>query len=154
MSTKLDERKPRPTNPQQPEPTPPFPKQHQDKPGLESQLQPAPRFHAEEYRAAGKLTGKIALITGGDSGIGRAVAVLFAREGADLVVAHLQSEASDAEETKRVVQSHGRKCVLVAGDVKDPSFCDELVESTVKTFGKLDILVSNAAHQNRKKSLD
>jgi len=154
MSTKLDERKPRPTNPQQPEPMPPFPKQHQDKPGLESQLQPAPRFHAEEYRAAGKLTGKIALITGGDSGIGRAVAVLFAREGADLVVAHLQSEASDAEETKRVVQSHGRKCVLVAGDVRDPSFCDELVESTMKTFGKLDILVSNAAHQNRKKSLD
>ena len=154
MSTKVQERKPLPTNPQRPEPTPPFPKQHQEKPGLESQLRPVPRFEAGEYRAAGKLAGKVALITGGDSGIGRAVAVLFAREGADVVVAHLQAERSDAVETQRAVQSHGRKCVLVEGDLKEPAFCDDLVESTVRALGKLDILVSNAAHQNRKKSLD
>jgi len=154
MSAKLKERKPLPTNPQQPEPTPPFPKQHQEKPGIESKLQPPPRYAAEEYRAAGKLAGKVALITGGDSGIGRAVAVLFAREGADVVVAHLPAERSDAEETRRVVHSHGRECVLVEGDLMQPSFCDDLVEATVQAFGKLDILVSNAAHQNRKKSLD
>ena len=154
MSTKVEQKKPQPTNPQQPEPTPPFPKQHLEKPGIESQMTPRPRFQADEYRAAGKLAGKVALITGGDSGIGRAVAVLFAREGADMVVAHLAPERSDAEETRRAVESHGRKCVLVEGSLTQPSFCDDLVESTVKTFGKLDILVSNAAHQNRKKSLD
>ena len=155
MSTQLEERKrPSPTNPQQPEPTPPFPKQHLEKPGIESKLEPRPRYQADEYRAAGKLAGKVALITGGDSGIGRAVAVLFAREGADLVIAHLPSERSDAEETRGAVESHSRKCVLVEGDLKQASFCDELVESTVQAFGKLDILVSNAAHQNRKKSLD
>lgn len=154
MCPKVEERKPLPTNPQRPQPMPPFPKQHQEKPGTESKLQPEPRYQAEEYRAAGKLTGKVALITGGDSGIGRAVAVLFAREGADVVVAHLPAERSDAEETRNAVQSHGRKCVLVEGDLTQASFCDDLVESTVRSFGKLDILVSNAAHQNRKKSLD
>jgi len=154
MSTQVEQRKPQPTNPQQPEPTPPFPKQHLEKPGIESKLKPLPRFTAEEYRAAGKLTGKVALITGGDSGIGRAVAVLFSREGADVVIAHLPAERSDAEETQRAVQSHGRKCVLVEGDLMQASFCDDLVEATVQAFGKLDILVSNAAHQNRKKSLD
>ena len=154
MSTQVEQRKPQPTNPQQPEPTPPFPKQHLEKPGIESKLKPLPRFTAEEYRAAGKLTGKVALITGGDSGIGRAVAVLFAREGADVVIAHLPAERSDAEETQRAVQSHVRKCVLIEGDLMQPSFCDDLVEATVQAFGKLDILVSNAAHQNRKKSLD
>ena len=154
MSTQVEQRKPQPTNPQQPEPTPPFPKQHLEKPGIESKLKPLPRFAAEEYRAAGKLTGKVALITGGDSGIGRAVAVLFAREGADVVIAHLPAERSDAEETQRAVQSHGRKCLLVEGDLMQPSVCDDLVEATVQAFGKLDVLVSNAAHQNRKESLD
>ncbi len=114
MTTKLKERKPLPTNPQQPEPTPPFPKQHLEKPGIESKLKPRPRFEAEEYRAAGKLTGKVALITGGDSGIGRAVAVLFAREGADMVIAHLPAERSDAEETQRAVESHGTPHIRTA----------------------------------------
>ena len=154
MATTVDEKRAAPTNPQQPEPTPPFPKQHLDKPGLESQLKPRPRFEAEEYRAAGKLAGKIALITGGDSGIGRAVAVLFAREGADVVISYLPEERSDGEDTQRAIESHGRKCVRIEGDVTDAQFCDQLVDATVQKFGKLDILVSNAAHQNRKKSLD
>ena len=143
-----------PINPGQPEPNPPFPKQHQEKPGLESELQPKPRYQAEEYRAAGKLANKAALVTGGDSGIGRAVAVLFAREGADVAIGYLPDERSDAEETKRLVESEQQRCLLIEGDLTDAAFCDETVERTVKEFGKLDILVSNAAHQNRKRSLE
>jgi len=143
-----------PINPGQPEPNPPFPKQHQEKPGLESELQPKPRYQAEEYRAAGKLANKAALVTGGDSGIGRAVAVLFAREGADVAIGYLPDERSDAEETKRLVESEQQRCLLIEGDLTDAAFCDETVERTVKEFGKLDILVSNAAHQNRKPSLE
>lgn len=143
-----------PTHPTQLEPKPPFPKQHQPQPGLESKLDPRPRYEAEDYRAAGKLTGKAALITGGDSGIGRAVAVLFAREGADVAIGYLPEEQSDAEETKRLVEAEERRCVLVPGDLKDPKFCDEIVDRTAKAFGKLDILVSNAAHQTRKQSLE
>jgi len=143
-----------PIHPGQPEPSPPFPKQHQDQPGLESKLQPKPRYQAEQYRAAGKLAHKAALVTGGDSGIGRAVAVLFAREGADVAIGHLPAERSDAEETKRLVESQQRRCVLIEGDLTDAAFCDETVERTVKEFGKLDVLVSNAAHQNRKASLE
>ena len=142
------------TNPAQPEPKPPFPKQHQEQPGLESKLSPRPRYEAEDYRAAGKLTGKAALVTGGDSGIGRAVAVLFAREGADVAIGYLPQEQSDAEETKRAVEAEGRQCVLLPGDLTDAAFCDRIVEDTVAKLGKLDILVSNAAHQTRKNSLD
>jgi NAD(P)-dependent dehydrogenase (short-subunit alcohol dehydrogenase family) len=142
------------TNPAQPEPKPPFPKQHQPQPGLESKLSPPPRYQAEDYRAAGKLTGKAALVTGGDSGIGRAVAVLFAREGADVAIGYLPQEQSDAEETKRAIEAEGRQCVLLPGDLKDAAFCDRIVEETVRKLGKLDVLVSNAAHQNRKESLD
>jgi len=142
------------TNPAQPEPKPPFPKQHQDQPGLESKLTPRPRFEAEDYRAAGKLSGKSALITGGDSGIGRAVAVLFAREGADVAIGYLPEEQSDADETRRAVEAEGRQCLLCPGDLTDARFCDEIVNKTVKKFGKLDVLVSNAAHQTRKQSLD
>jgi NAD(P)-dependent dehydrogenase (short-subunit alcohol dehydrogenase family) len=142
------------TNPAQPEPKPPFPKQHQAQPGLESKLSPRPRYEAEDYRAAGKLTGKAALVTGGDSGIGRAVAVLFAREGADVAIGYLPQEQPDADETKRAVEAEGRQCVLLPGDLTDAAFCDRIVEDTVAKLGKLDVLVSNAAHQTRKESLD
>jgi NAD(P)-dependent dehydrogenase (short-subunit alcohol dehydrogenase family) len=150
MEAKAKDKPKAPTNPRQPEPVPPFPPQHQDKPGIESRLDPRPRYLAQDYRAARKLEGRIALVTGGDSGIGRAVAVLFAREGADVAIGHLDAERSDAEETRRAVESLGRKCLLIEGDLSDPMFCDEIVERTVREFGGLDILVSNAAHQNRK----
>ncbi len=136
------------------EPTPPFPEQHQEKPGLESEMDPRPHYQAPRYRAAGKLQGKAALITGGDSGIGRAVAVLFAREGADVAIAYLPAEQSDAEETRTAVRIEGRKCLLLPGDVTDPGFCKQVVERTVKEFGKLDVLVNNAAYQNRKEKLE
>jgi NAD(P)-dependent dehydrogenase (short-subunit alcohol dehydrogenase family) len=150
MEAKAKDKPKAPTNPRQPEPVPPFPPQHQDKPGIESRLDPRPRYLAQDYRAARKLEGRIALVTGGDSGIGRAVAVLFAREGADVAIGHLDAERSDAEETRRAVESLGRKCLLIEGDLSDSRFCDEIVERTVREFGGLDILVSNAAHQNRK----
>jgi NAD(P)-dependent dehydrogenase (short-subunit alcohol dehydrogenase family) len=132
---------------------PPFPKQHQESPGLESRLVPRPRYDAGAYRAADKLKGKVALITGGDSGIGRAVAVLFAREGADLAINYLQQEQSDAEKTRDEVEACGRKCLLVSGDLSDSRMSEKLVGATVEHFGKLDILVSNAAYQRRKDSL-
>ena len=154
MPGEVKEQQKAPTNPAQVEPKPPFPKQHQPQPGLESKLDPAPRYQAEDYRAAGKLTDKAALITGGDSGIGRAVAVLFAREGADVAIGYLPEEQSDAEETRRLVEAEDRQCVLLPGDLKDARFCNQIVEATVKAFGKLDILVSNAAHQTRKESLE
>jgi NAD(P)-dependent dehydrogenase (short-subunit alcohol dehydrogenase family) len=136
------------------EPKPPFPKQHQTAPGLESKLKPRPRFEAEAYKAAGKLQGKSALITGGDSGIGRAVAWLYAREGAHVAITYLPEEQSDADETKRIVESAGMQCLLLCGDLTDPTFCAVAVEATVRDLGGLDILVSNAAHQQRKESLD
>jgi NAD(P)-dependent dehydrogenase (short-subunit alcohol dehydrogenase family) len=135
------------------EPRPPFPKQHLEAPGLESELEPRPRFKARRYKAAGKLKGKVALITGGDSGIGRAVAVLYAREGADVAICFLPEEEPDALETQREVKAEGGRCLLLPGDVTNRKYCDEAVEKTVQKFGKLDILVSNAAHQTRKKSL-
>lgn len=138
----------------QTEPKPPFPKQHLDKPGLESKLSPRPRYQAPNYKPAGKLQGKVALITGGDSGIGRAVAVIYAREGADVAIAYLPAEQSDAEETKKAVEAAGRKCLLLPGDLCDADYCKDLVERTVRELGKLDVLVSNAAHQNRKESLE
>lgn len=135
-------------------PKPPFPPQKLEKPGLESELEPRPEYEAPAYRAAGKLKGKRALITGGDSGIGRAVAVLYAREGADVAINYLPAEQSDAEETKRAVEAEGQRCVLMPGDLTDEKFCRELVEGTVEQLGGLDILVSNAAHQNRKQLED
>jgi len=154
MTDEVKDKPKQPTDPAQPEPVPPFPKQHQRKPGIESELDPRPHFEAEAYRAAGKLQGKVALVTGGDSGIGRAVAVLFAREGADVAIGHLAAERGDARETERVILGHGRKCVLLEGDLTRAAFCDEIIEAVVQKFGKLDILVSNAAYQNRKASLE
>jgi NAD(P)-dependent dehydrogenase (short-subunit alcohol dehydrogenase family) len=136
------------------EPVPPFPKQHQDSPGLESQLDPKPRYQAGSYRPAGKLQGKAALITGGDSGIGRAVAVLYAREGAKVAIACLPEERSDAEETQRAIEAVGGQCRIFSGDLTDKQYCSELVETTVRELGALDILVSNAAHQSRKDKLE
>ena len=134
-------------------PTPPFPKQHQQAPGLESKLSPRPRYEASSYKPAGKLEGKVALVTGGDSGIGRAVAVLYAREGADVAINYLPAEQSDADETKAAIEREGRRCLLLPGDLTEASLCEDLVDQTVSELGKLDILVSNAAHQNRKDEL-
>jgi NAD(P)-dependent dehydrogenase (short-subunit alcohol dehydrogenase family) len=150
----MPEDKVKPTHPAHPEPAPPFPEQHQPQPGLESKLDPPPRYEAEAYRAAGKLDGKVALVTGGDSGIGRAVAVLFAREGADVAINYLEVEQPDAEETRKAVEAAGRRCLLLPGDLRRSKTCDDIVERTVQEYGKLDILVSNAAHQTRKQSLE
>jgi NAD(P)-dependent dehydrogenase (short-subunit alcohol dehydrogenase family) len=134
-------------------PEPPLPKQHLEKPGLETDLDPRPSYLAREYRGSGKLEGKVALITGGDSGIGRAVAVLFAREGADVAIVYL-SEDEDAEETRQAVEAEGRRALLIPGDVTDSEFCRESVETTVQALGRLDILVNNAAFQEHADSLE
>jgi NAD(P)-dependent dehydrogenase (short-subunit alcohol dehydrogenase family) len=136
------------------EPKPPFPKQHQEKPGLEAELDPRPKYEAALYRAAGKLRGKAALITGGDSGIGRAVAVLFAREGANVAIVYLAEEQRDAEETRQAVEAHGVKALLLPGDVRDKDFCALAVQKTMDAFGKLDILVNNAAYQQHQQTLE
>ena len=137
-----------------PHPVPPFPAQHQKKPGLESKLRPRPEFEAPHYAGAGKLEGYGALITGGDSGIGRAVAVLFAREGADVALVYLPEEQSDAETTAAAVAAEGRRALLIPGDVRKPAFCRRAVERTVKTFGRLDVLVNNAAFQQHQKTIE
>lgn len=135
------------------EPEPPLPKQHLRKPGHESEMQLKPRFEAPDYKGSGKLEGFSTLITGADSGIGRAVAVLFAREGADVAVAYL-NEHDDAEETRRCIEAEGGRCILIPGDVKDPAFCKEAVRKTVEAFGKLNVLVNNAAFQEHASSLE
>ncbi len=123
-----------------------------EKPGEESQLELQPRFLAPDYIGSAKLHNMTALITGGDSGIGRAVAVLFAREGADVAIIYLDEDA-DARETQRLVEDEGRQCLLLPGDVKDPAFCERAVRSAVDAFGKLDVLVNNAAFQSHTDSL-
>jgi NAD(P)-dependent dehydrogenase (short-subunit alcohol dehydrogenase family) len=137
----------------QSEPQLPFPQQHQERPGIESKLNPRPRWEAARYRAAGKLEGKVALITGGDSGIGRAVAFLYAREGADVAINYLPEEESDAAEVKRSVEALGRRCLTLPLDLTRPNACSQIVEKIVQEFGRLDILVSNAAYQTRKESV-
>src|SRR5215213_8014286 len=123
-----------------------LPPQHQDRqPGRESAMTPKPDY-APRFRGSGRLEGKVALITGGDSGIGRAVAVLYAREGADVAIVYLD-EHEDAAETKRAVEEEGRRCILLPGDVTNSKFCKAAVAKTVKQFGQLDILVNNAAFQ-------
>jgi NAD(P)-dependent dehydrogenase (short-subunit alcohol dehydrogenase family) len=138
----------------QQQPTPPFPPQHQEKPGNEAQLQPRPQYQAPLYKGAGKLRNKVALITGGDSGIGRAVAVLYAREGADVALVFLPQELGDAEHTRDVVEAEGRHALLIPGDVTQSRFCREAAERTVNHFGKLDILVNNAAFQQHQPDLE
>jgi len=123
-------------------------------PGTEAELTPGADHGERSYRGSGRLTGKVALITGGDSGIGRAVTVLFAREGADVAIVYLPVEQPDADETRRVVEAQGRRCLLLPGDVTDPAFCRDAVERTVRELGALDVLVNNAAHQKDKQSID
>ena len=132
----------------------PMPAQHHDRPVLESEIRPRPRYEATAYRAAGKLIGKRALITGGDSGIGRAVAVLYAKEGADVALVYLPAEEPDAQETRRAVEAEGRRCVLLPGDVTSCEFCHAAVEETVHQLGGLDILVNNAAYQRSQASIE
>jgi len=129
------------------EPKPPFPDQKQPIPGKTAAMDPVPDHGEDSYKGSGKLEGKKSLITGADSGIGRAVAIAYAREGADIVVSYL-SEHEDAEETKRLVEEAGRKCWLVPGDISKPQHCRELVQQAVKELGRIDILVNNAAHQD------
>ena len=126
---------------------PPFEEQPQEPPGLEAEMSPKPDYGVDSYRGLGRLEGKAALITGGDSGIGRAVAVAFAREGADVLISYLEEEERDALETARAVESAGRRCVRVAGDIRDESHCRRIVGRAVEEFGRLDVLVNNAAFQ-------
>lgn len=132
---------------------PPFPRQKQRAPGLESRLDPQPAYQAIKYRSANKLEGKVALITGGDSGIGRAVAYLYAREGADVAINFLPQERSDAEMTRMAVEAMGRQCLLLPGNLTVRKTPADLIKRTLREFGRLDILVSNAAHQNHKESI-
>jgi NAD(P)-dependent dehydrogenase (short-subunit alcohol dehydrogenase family) len=118
----------------------------QRKPGLESEMRPQPQYDRDDYRGSDKLQGKVALITGGDSGIGRSVAVLYAKEGADIAIVYFD-EHEDAQETKRLVEERGQKCITIAGDIGSEKFCQEAVQKTIDEFGKLDILVNNAAVQ-------
>eukprot|EP01031_Cornospumella_fuschlensis_P003339 gene3339-4156_t len=120
--------------------------QHQSPPGLTGQLNPRPDHGEESYRGHGRLQGKRAVITGGDSGIGRAVAIAFAREGADLLVAYLD-EHEDAEATKALVEAEGRSCILVPGDIADPAHCRTIIDRAVAELGGIDVLVNNAAYQ-------
>jgi NAD(P)-dependent dehydrogenase (short-subunit alcohol dehydrogenase family) len=131
-----------------------MPPQTQPKPGIESKMNPRPEFEGKQYSAAGKLVGKVALITGGDSGIGRAVAILYAKEGADVAIVYLPAEQSDAEETRSHIEKVGRQALLIAGDVSNQSFCENAVEQTVSELGSLDILVNNAAYQQTQDSLE
>jgi NAD(P)-dependent dehydrogenase (short-subunit alcohol dehydrogenase family) len=133
-------------------PAPPLPMQHLVKPGIEAEMELKPQFMAERYKGSGKLEGQVAIITGGDSGIGRAVAVLFAREGADVAILYL-NEHEDAALTQRCVEAEGRRCVTIAGDVKDMEFCQQAVDTVVGQWGRLDVLVNNAAFQEHASSL-
>ena len=141
-------------NPREKEPKAPFPDQPQEPPGLEAEMTPAPDFGEATYRGASKLSGKAAVITGGDSGIGRAIALAFAREGANVLISYLSEEETDAQETRRVVEAAGQKCVLLPGDITSETHCREIIKRAVNDFGKLDILVNNAAFQMSHKGIE
>lgn len=134
-------------------PKPPFPRQKQPYPGLASKMDPVPDHGEESYQGTGRLTGKRALITGGDSGIGRAVAIAFAREGADVAISYL-NEDQDAEQVQAVIEASGRKCVLLPGDLADPEHCRQLIAKTVDALGGIDVLVNNAARQSYFESIE
>lgn len=137
-----------------PQKKPIFPPQNQNRqPGIEAVMNPLPEFESESYKAAGKLKGKVAIITGGDSGIGRAVAVAYAKEGCDLCIVYL-NEHEDAKATQSAVEKAGVKCLLLAGDIGDEAFCKNIVKQTIETYGKLDIVVNNAAEQHVRKKLE
>src|SRR5215218_9861079 len=123
------------------------PEQELEHPGLESQMDMRPDYGEETYRGSGRLTGKAAIVTGGDSGIGRAVALAFAREGADVLISYLEEEETDARETARIVEESGKKAVKVAADIAEEARCQQIVDQAVEEFGKIDVLVNNAAHQ-------
>ncbi|GGF98432.1 SDR family oxidoreductase [Paenibacillus abyssi] len=130
------------------------PPQHQNKqPGLESKMHPLPEFESPSYRPGGKLAGKTIIVTGGDSGIGRAASIAFSKEGADVVIAYLD-EHEDAELTKQKIEQAGRKCMLIAGDIGDEAFCRKIVKDTIDIFGKVDVLVNNAAEQHPQQKLE
>ncbi|WP_158044145.1 SDR family oxidoreductase [Skermanella pratensis] len=130
------------------------PPQHQDEqPGRETEMTPRPQFARRDYKGSDKLLDKVALITGGDSGIGRATAVLFAREGADVAIVYL-AEDNDAQDTKKLIENEGRRCLTLRGDLGDEGFCRQVIDRTVEQFGKLDILINNAAEQHPKSSLE
>lgn len=134
-------------------PAPPFPKQPQSAPGLAAEMQPKPDHGETSYRGSGKLEGRKALVTGGDSGIGRAAAIAFAREGADVAIAYLPAEEKDAGEVVGLIEAAGRKAVAIAGDIKDEAFCKDLVEQAVRELGGLDILVNNAGKQRTRREI-
>ena len=135
-------------------PKSPLPAQSQPKPGLDSKMTPRPQYKAPNYKGSGKLVDKVAIITGGDSGIGRSVAVLFAREGANVAIVYLPAEQSDAEEAAEAVRNEGRGVLLLPGDVSDSGFCRNAVEETVSKFGRLDVLVNNAAYQETRENFE
>lgn len=136
-------------------PIPPFPKQKQNPPGKEKDMKPLADHGEESYKGCGKLTDKTAIITGGDSGIGKAVAIAFAREGADVVISYLaDSETADAKDTVKHIEASGRKAILIKGDIRKESHCKKIVAQTVKEFGKIDILVNNAAFQMQRDSIE
>ena len=139
-------------NPAQPQKQTLPPQTQNRRPGIQSEMKPLPETIHPDYKAAGKLTDKVALITGGDSGIGRAVAVLYAKEGADVAIAYL-NEDDDAAETQRLVEAEGRDCLLLRGDIGQESHCKQIIDETLQTFGRLDILVNNAAEQHPQKSI-
>ncbi|MBV9168624.1 MAG: SDR family oxidoreductase [Chloroflexi bacterium] len=140
-------------NPTAAHPKPPFPEQQQAHPGSEAAMQPRPDYGEQSYRGSARLTGKKALITGGDSGIGRAVALAFAREGADVVISYLDEE-QDAQETAQAVREAGRTCITVAGDISRQEHCQQIVQRAVNELGGLDVLVNNAAYQMTHEGID
>ncbi|MFJ1269122.1 SDR family oxidoreductase [Legionella lytica] len=135
-------------------PKPPFPPQPITPPGIEANMNPKPQYQADSYKAAGKLKNKVALITGGDSGIGRSVALLYAREGADISLVFLPEEKEDAEKVQQEIQTLGREVLLIPGDLKNAEFCQNVVANTMEHFKKIDILVNNAAFQKHQPNLD